>query len=194
MLKFGKKLNYRPLLMSLFWALLCGSLFGFNISKTLGIRIAIIIFGIIFIGHYLTILPTIFNYWDSSDKFIRYNDKSNPFKRLLIMLIPKLGTYKVIDKKLIRSIQITGLPMTNDLLSSALFVATEGGFLYNLMVMIRYPVKVKLLLKNGQIINLNLSRDYVDHPAETIGKLKIFLNDFPSEELDLSPETKHLIY
>lgn len=194
MLKFGKKLNYRPLLMSLFWALLCGSLFGFNISKTLGIRIAIIIFGIIFIGHYLTILPTIFNYWDSSDKFIRYNDKSNSFKRLLIMLIPKLDTYKVIDKKLIRSIQITGLPMTNDLLSSALFVATEGGFLYNLMVMIRYPVKVKLLLKNGQIINLNLSRDYVDHPAETIGKLKIFLNDFPSEELDLSPETKHLIY
>ncbi|GEO46883.1 hypothetical protein [Companilactobacillus kimchii] len=194
MLKFGKKLNYRPLLMSLFWALLCGSLFGFNISKSLGIRIAIIIFGIIFIGHYLTILPTIFNYWDSSDKFIRYNDKSNPFKRLLIMLIPKLDTYKVIDKKLIRSIQITGLPMTNDLLSSALFVATEGGFLYNLMVMIRYPVKVKLLLKNGQIINLNLSRDYVDHPAETIGKLKIFLNDFPSEELDLSPETKHLIY
>lgn len=194
MLKFGKKLNYRPLLMSLFWALLCGSLFGFNISKSLGIRIAIIIFGIIFIGHYLTILPTIFNYWDSSDKFIRYNDKNNPFKRLLIMLIPKLDTYKVIDKKLIRSIQITGLPMTNDLLSSALFVATEGGFLYNLMVMIRYPVKVKLLLKNGQIINLNLSRDYVDHPAETIGKLKIFLNDFPSEELDLSPETKHLIY
>lgn len=194
MLKFGKKLNYRPLLMSLFWALLCGSLFGFNISKTLGIRIAIIIFGIIFIGHYLTILPTIFNYWDSSDKFIRYIDKSNPFKRLLIMLIPKLDTYKVIDKKLIRSIQITGLPMTNDLLSSALFVATEGGFLYNLMVMIRYPVKVKLLLKNGQIINLNLSRDYVDHPAETIGKLKIFLNDFPSEELDLSLETKHLIY
>lgn len=194
MLKFGKKLNYRPLLMSLFWALLCGSLFGFNISKTLGIRIAIIIFGIIFIGHYLTILPTIFNYWDSSDKFIRYNDKSDPFKRLLIMLIPKLDTYKVIDKKLIRSIQITGLPMTNDLLSSALFVTTEGGFLYNLMVMIRYPVKVKLLLNNGQIINLNLSRDYVDHPAETIGKLKIFLNDFPPEKLDLSPETKQLIY
>ncbi|CAJ1177066.1 hypothetical protein CPEBRM1_ABPJDJAI_00075 [Companilactobacillus paralimentarius] len=176
--------------MSLFWALLCGSLFGFNISKTLGIRIAIVVFGIVFIGHYLIVLPTIFNYWDSSDRFIRYNDKSNPFKRLLLMLIPKLNTYKVIDKKLIKSIQITGLPMTNDLLSSALFVATEGGFLYNLMVMMHYPVEVKLLLNNGQIINLNLSRDYVDHPAETIGKLKIFLNDFPPEKLDLSPKTK----
>lgn len=194
MLKFGKRLNYRPLLMSLFWALLCGSLFGFNISKTLGIRIAIVVFGIVFIGHYLIVLPTIFNYWDSSDRFIRYNDKSNPFKRLLLMLIPKLNTYKVIDKKLIKSIQITGLPMTNDLLSSALFVATEGGFLYNLMVMMHYPVEVKLLLNNGQIINLNLSRDYVDHPAETIGKLKIFLNDFSPEKLDLSPKTKQLIY
>lgn len=194
MLKFGKRLNYRPLLMSLFWALLYGSLFGFNISKTLGIRIAIVVFGIVFIGHYLIVLPTIFNYWDSSDRFIRYNDKSNPFKRLLLMLIPKLNTYKVIDKKLIKSIQITGLPMTNDLLSSALFVATEGGFLYNLMVMMHYPVEVKLLLNNGQIINLNLSRDYVDHPTETIGKLKIFLNDFPSAKLNLSPETKQLIY
>ncbi|HIY93342.1 hypothetical protein [Companilactobacillus sp. HBUAS56275] len=193
MLKFGKKLTYRPLLISLFWATLIGGLFGLNISRILGLRIAFIIFLLIFIGHYFTILPIIFSYWDSTDQFIRYSDKSNYFKRLIIMIFPHTEKLKIIAKKDVKTIQITGLPIKK-LISSTLLLSSERGLLYNLMSMLRNPVKLKLILNNGTIITLNLSRDFARHPTQTAGRLRIFLRDFHENQIDLTPATRHLIY
>lgn len=193
MLKFGKRINYRPLLVSTISALVIGGLFGFNISHSLGIKVGIIIFTLIFLGHYLLILPIIFNYWDSDAKFIRYNDEINFGKRLFTMLFPKLDKLTVIDKKLIKSITIIGLPMRNGLLASALVVSTQGGFLYNLLVMMHHPVKLELTLTNNQKVFLDLSRDYVYQPAETLGKIKIFLHDFKPEQIKLNSTTQQVL-
>jgi hypothetical protein len=193
MLKFGKRINYRPLLVSTLSALLIGGLFGFNISHSLGLKVGLIIFTLIFLGHYLLILPVIFNYWDSDSRFIRYNNEINFGKRIFTMIFPGLDKLTVIDKKSIKSITLTGLPMKTNLLSSALVVSTEGGFLYNLLVMMHHPVKLELTLTDGQKISLDLSQDYVYHPAKTLGKVKIFLQDFKPEQISLNSTTQHAL-
>lgn len=193
MLKFGKKVNYRPLLMSILMAVLVGLLFGFNISVRLGIEVGSIMFLTVILGHYLLALPVIFNYWDSDSHNIRYVDLRPLHSRMLSILFPKHMPIKVIDKKEISQIDILGLPQHNFPLSSNLVMSEEGGLSYNLFLMINEPIKVRLIMKNNEMIDLDVSNDYVKHPQETIGKLNIFLNDFSPNMIHLSKETKKAI-
>lgn len=193
MLKFGKKVNYRPFLVSGAIATAVGLIFGINIATMLGVKIAIILFLLMFLGHYLLVLPVIFNYWDSDSKFIRYNDIKPFNKRLLAILLPKFSPVTVIDRKNIQQISILGLPQHDLSFASELVLSEEGGLMYNLFLMINEPVKVRLTMKNREIIDLDLSRDYVRRPHETLGKLRIFLKGFNPRILELSDETEDLL-
>lgn len=193
MLKFGKKVNYRPLLFSLFVSLLIGLVFGLNISKSLGTEIGIIMFSLMIIGHYLFVMPIIFNYWDSDKLNIHYSDIQKYHLRLLTIFLPKLVPIRVIDKQQITKITLIGLPQKNPNLSSELIMTEEGGFMYNILLMINEPVKIRITLRDHTIIDLDLSRDYVDRPHETIGKLKLFLRDFDYGIVQLSTDTKQAL-
>jgi len=194
MLKFGKKVNYRPFLVSGAIATAIGLIFGINIATMLGVKIAIILFLLMFLGHYLLVLPVIFNYWDSDSKFIRYNDIKPFNKRLLAIFLPKFSPVTVIDRKNIRQISILGLPQHDLSFASELVLSEEGGLMYNLFLMINEPVKVRLTMKNRETIDLDLSRDYVSRPHETLGKLRIFLKSFNPRILELSDETEDLLH
>lgn len=193
MIKFGKKVSYRPICISMLIGVIIGSIFGLNISRTLGIQIGGITFFILLLGHYFLVLPIIFNYWESNNYFIRYNDIKALHNRLLALLLPFKAPIKVIRKKDIQRVSIIGLPQHNPSLSSELILSEEGGFMYNLFLMINEPVKVRLTMKDKQIIDLDISRDYVKHPQKTLSKLHIFLKDFSFNELNISSEVKTLI-
>jgi len=193
MLKFGKKVSYRPLLFSLFIALTVGSLFGLNISQSLGLEIGGIMFFLMIVGHYLFVMPIIFNYWDSDKSNIHYNDIHKYHLRLLTILIPKLQPIKTIPKQQIAEIDLIGLPQKTPNPSEELVMTEEGGFMYNILLMINEPVKVRIILKNETMIDLDLSRDYVNRPYETIGKLKLFLQEFDPEIVQLSNKTQQAL-
>lgn len=193
MLKFGKKVTSRPMLISLSLALIVGLLFGLNISKKLGLQMGIIIFIMLFIGHYFFILPTIFNYWDSEQNFIRYSDIKNWKNRLIAMFFPKHLALRDIPKNQIKIVLILGLPQPKSNLSSKLVVSEESGFMYNLLLMLNEPVKVRLILVNNKTVDLDLSRDYVHNAQKTIGKLRLFLKGFNPSVVQLSEETKKFI-
>ncbi len=146
-----------------------------------------------YFGHYLFVLPVIFNYWVSDSKFIRYNDIKPFRKRLIAILLPNHSPVTVIVKSDIRHISVVGLPKHDTSLASELILSEEGGLMYNLFLMVNEPVKVRLIMKNGNTIDLDISRDYVRHPHETLGKLRIFLKEFNPKILELSGETENLL-
>lgn len=145
------------------------------------------------IGHYLFVMPIIFNYWDSDKINIHYSDIQKYHLRLLTIFLPKLVPIRVIDKQQITKITLIGLPQKNPNLSSELVMTEEGGFMYNILLMINEPVKIRVTLRDHTIIDLDLSRDYVDRPYETIGKLKLFLRDFDYGIVQLSTDTKQAL-
>jgi len=193
MLKFGKKISYRPLFFSLSISLIMGLLFGLNISSSLGWEIGSIMFVLMIIGHYLLVMPVLFNYWDSDNTHIHYNDIQKYRRRFVAIFLPNLLRRKVISKNQIIAIDLLGLPQRNSNLSSDLVVSEEGGFMYNLLLMINEPVKIRLTLRDHSNIDLDLSRDYVNRPSETIGKLKMFLNEFNPQVIHLSDQTRALL-
>lgn len=193
MLKFGKKVSYRPLIFSFIVSLIVGLLFGLNISWLLGLEVGGILFLFILLGHYFLVLPILFNYWDTFGDIIRYNDVKSFRQRLFALFFPKLQHLSVIPKDDIRSITILGLPQRNPDLASELVLSEEGGFMYNLLLMINEPIKVRLTLADHKSLDLDLSRDYVGHPTETIGKLKLFLNSFNPYLLHIPDDAKKLL-
>ena len=193
MIKFGKKVNYRPLAVSFLLAITLGIIFGWSFYRKLGIEIGIIIFLLMILGHYLFILPIIFNYWDSDNNYIHYTDIRSIHKRLLSILFPVLLSTQKIDKSQISQINVLGLPQPKFSLTDELIVSEEGGMMYNLYLMINEPIKVRLTMANQRKIDLDISRDYVKHSRETIIKLRIFLKNCNPNIVHLSDDTRKFI-
>ena len=150
-------------------------------------------FSIMFLGHYLLFLPTIFNYWESSPKFIRYSDIDKTTNRVIAMVLPTKLPMKVIDKAKIKEITITGLPPTYTNLTAQFIAAEEGSLMYGLFLMINNPVKIQLILNDKTKINLDISKDYFTHPQTTLAKLRLFLNEFKTSKVNLSEENLKFI-
>ena len=100
---------------------------------------------------------------------------------------------RTISKKDIVGITLLGLPQPTEKLNSELIISEEGGFLYNLILMINEPVKIRLITIDHQIIDLDVSHDYVQHPHETLGKINLFLQQFHPDIINLAPETADLL-
>lgn len=109
------------------------------------------------------------------------------------MFFPKYLALRDIPKNQIKTVLILGLPQPKSNLSSKLVVSEESGFMYNLLLMLNEPVKVRLILVNNKTVDLDLSRDYVHNAQKTIGKLRLFLKGFNPSVVQLSEETKKFI-
>jgi len=84
MLKFGKRINYRPLVFSLFYGVLLFLITLIFSKPILSIFLGILLFLWILFGYYWRILPTMFNYWEVDEKTIKYSDMTNKGKKTLM--------------------------------------------------------------------------------------------------------------
>ena len=73
MLKFGKKVTYRPLIISILFTLI-PLIPAIKFNWPLAYLLSLVVFSIIFFVYYLFNLPTTFNYWEADVNVIRYND------------------------------------------------------------------------------------------------------------------------
>ena len=87
MLEFGKKVNYRPLLVSLLFALLVVSFFNIFHNTFLTVLSGIAGFLLILLVHYYMNLPLEFKYWRTTDDSIQYSDLNNWNDRIWAMMI-----------------------------------------------------------------------------------------------------------
>lgn len=174
MFKFGKKVNYRPLLISLLIASLVG-IPAQDIFKRplISILVGLGLFSIIFFGYYLPNIPLEFSYWEADEQFIRYVDTSNLRTRILSMFLPFINPLTIIDKTDIKTISVIG--NINQDFEAPMAIA-----------MVHNPDYVRVTLKNNQIIDLSIRRDYTYSRDTTLKKLTNFFNSLDNTQIKIT--------
>lgn len=176
MLKFGKKVTYRPILVALSFALVPTIAFSFA-SLMRGLLVGAIILLFIIFVYYLPNLPLIFSYWQTDSKEIQYTDLHKLSSRLTTILLPFRNQLLTIQKTDIKSITINGLEKPVAQASFALPYSVPYAIMTPAISMIKNSVTLTLLMKSGQTIELNVSRDYAYNKKETIVKLNQFFTE-----------------
>lgn len=194
MLKFGKKVTYRPLIVSAVFGSSLGFIFnqcGANmlISSLVGLGL----FTAIFIIHYLNSSEVLFQYWEADQNEIRYSDLSHASYRLTLMLFPFKNNLTVIKKDQIESITLKENLNTNSKdMPMALPYSPILAILSPALSMSKNPVDIDIKLKNGNTVELSAARDYIYNKRNTIEKLHRFFNDFNNNNIKLNQTAKLL--
>ena len=180
MLKFGKKVSFRPLIVSLTIGLLIGFMFSDIFSSgSIGFIFGTSFFLLIFLGHYWRASSVLFNYWEFNNGTIKYNDVNNPTNVLLMMLLPLSSPLKSFSVNDIQSIIVNG-----DLKSATtpMAVPFSGylGLFSGSIAIAKSQNNLDVTLKNGQQITLDYSRDFSYNQKKTIEKLDKFLDSLDS--------------
>jgi len=173
MLKFGKKINYRPLTIAFLIAFI-PSFATHDIfdSTPLGLTVGAIVFlGVLFI-YYFPNIPLEFNYWETDGKTIKYCDMSNWHNRLLGMLLPPATHLTTIDVTNIQSLSLIGDLNSQYKAPMMIPVTVQNTVFYPALSMISHPNKVRLNLKDGTAIDLDIAHDYTYSKNTTIQKLQ----------------------
>lgn len=184
MFEFGKKVTYRPILISLLWAILPLISLGIAFNFYLGLGISFLIFAFVLTVYYSANLPTIFGFWQADESQIKYTDMTNYGNRLKMIFLPFKNQLTTINKRNIQTISVNG--DLSSLKETATMIPYSGFYavLTPVISMINNPVSLTLTLKNGQNVELNLSRDYTYKQKETIQKLDQFLNSFNDVQIN----------
>lgn len=108
---FGKKMNFRPLLISLAYFLLA-SLIAWDVlsldnshNENWAWVIGFVFFVLVAFGYYPNVLAIEFNYCEISDQKIRYYDHGNYWNRIKMIFLGKasplkeIATSEVVDAK-----------------------------------------------------------------------------------------------
>jgi len=190
MLEFGKKINYRPLIVSL----LIGA-FVFALTQIISF-IGSLIFGIglfflVFLGYYWNIMPMTFSYWKFDGKTIEYSDMSSAGNRLLMLLTPLINHLKKIDVSSIKSVTITGDLDNLKEMPFAVPYSAYLGIMSATISMARNPVDLNVELIDGSKIDLNITRDFVYNHDETLKKLDKILDDLNANNIQVINKTNH---
>lgn len=175
MLKFGKKVTYRPLLVALAFAFVPTVAFSFG-GLTLGLEIGAAVFLFIVLVYYLPNLPLIFSYWQTDSETIQYTDLNKLSHRLLAILLPFKNQLLTIQMNDVQTITIDGLEKPVEQASFALPYSVPYAIMTPAISMIKNPVTLTFQMKDGRSIELNVSRDYAYNKKETIKKLNQFIN------------------
>lgn len=177
MLEFGKKVNYRPLLVSLLFALLVVSFFNIFHNTFLTVLSGIAGFLLILLVHYYMNLPLEFKYWRTTDDSIQYSDLNNWNDRIWAMLVPPAARLTTIKKRDIAEITVKG--DLNKVYSTPSMIPfnTSMGIFSSGVALINNQHVVKLTLKNDETIDLDISRDFVYSRKDTIKKLNQLFKD-----------------
>lgn len=185
MLSFGKKVSYRPLLISLLVALLPGLAFTEVLNLGAGIAIGFGFFLVIFLFYYYPNIPLEFSYWEVDQNAIKYVDTDDKKNRLLSMLLPPSNHLTTIKKEDIRDVALSGNIHKDFNAPMAIPYTASLGIFYGGIAMVHNPDYVQITLKNGNKINLSVRRDYTYSRQETIKKLNHFFDDLTDYQIQI---------
>lgn len=193
MLKFGKKITYRPLFISLLISLLPGFIFGLIFKPVIGILVGAAICLISLLGYYWGNLPTLFNYWEINQKVVKYSDLNSKSECFKLLFVPLSMHLKTIDISNIKTVTITGnLEKTEDMPMAVPYT----GYLAILTAaisMIHNPVDIKFDLKDGSSVTVSAARDFVYNKKTTIVKLDKMFAELNEAKVNIIDHTNHEI-
>ncbi|MFC6176819.1 hypothetical protein ACFQAV_08190 [Companilactobacillus huachuanensis] len=195
MLKFGKKINYRPLLISLLIAALPAVAAGDSFkSFFLGLLIGLPFFLYVFFAYYFPNIPTLFVYWTSDTDEIKYCDIQTWKYRLLGMVDPFAAKMVTIKKSDIKLATVIGDLSTNYEMPMAIPFGAGPAVLSPVLSMIHHPDSVVLTLKDNSTIELSVARDYAYSRDDTLDKLDAFFKSLGTipVKAKIPEDRKHL--
>lgn len=177
MLRFGKKVNLRPLMVSVAIAFLPGYLFGILFSISIGLLTGFCFFSAIFLYYYVN-LPSQFCYWQFDGKNIEYDDINDSFRRLITMFFPHFYKMSMIKKEQVRSIKLLGNIEDKENLPFMVPVSNAYSLFSTRLSMIKNPTGIEVTTMDNNKIYLDVSRDYTYDNKKTIKKINKFLANF----------------
>lgn len=192
MLTFGKKVNYRPWILSIAFGVLVGTIvsgLSWQISVLAGVIVFLISF---FLYYYMAAAVFLYDYWEVDKDYIRYNDITNFKRRLYLLLFPNLIPLKSVKKSDVVSITTDGdygkLWQPPFMVNWSMY-----GLGNSVMTRIKTPVGLTLNMKNGQKINLTVSRDYAYNTEKTVKMVDQFLNEFQPSQVKIGATASHAL-
>jgi len=187
MLEFGKKTNYRPLLISVALAAVVAT-FAQNIfqNKFVTIAVAIFFFTVPFFLNYFINIPWEFQYWQVNSDSIRYTDVFTRRYRLLAMLFPPATRYNTIMKHDIASVTVLGDLNAAYSLPPAILYNVFNASYDPAIQMAHNQDYVRVFLKDGHTVDLRFSRDYIYDRAKTIDKLQQLVTDLAKDDIKVT--------
>lgn len=190
MLKFGKKVSYRPILVSFYFTLipLIAAIAGHFPIMYL---VSLAVFLTVLLAYYLPNLPLIFNYWEADQDTISYNDMTTYKRRISMILVPHKNQLVTINKKDIQSITVTGKINNPDEITTPLEVTGYFAVLTPLLSMLKNPITLNLVMTDGQTIELSVSRDFAYDNKKTIEKLNQFFDSLDDSQIKIINYPNH---
>lgn len=193
MFEFGKKITFRPWIISLAVAFLPTVFTGdFFKNWPLAFGIGLIFFLYVFFVYYFPNVPLEFQYWQVDQETIKYTDIDNRRNRLLGMLFPPAIRFTTIQKSDIIKISLVGNLNKKYESPMAIPYTASLGVMYAAIAMVHNPDYVRLQLRDGQIIDLSIRRDYTYSRDKTLAKLnQLFVSlDNTGIQIELPKLTK----
>ena len=184
MITFGKKLSYRPLLVSLFAGLVAGFVTGSIFNSWIGYLIGLGLFIVFFFIYYLNSITVLFQYWEADQTGLRYSDLTNLKRRIFLMLFPFKNKLIIIDKKDIATIKLIG-HFDSDKIPLAIPYTLYLGILTPSLLMAKSPLALEITTTSGQVYTLDFSRDYAYDKKLTIQKLNQVLKNFDDGKITI---------
>ncbi|KRO00014.1 hypothetical protein [Companilactobacillus kimchiensis] len=191
MFKFGKKVSYRPILISFYYALIPIIALGVTNDLGLGLLIGLAVFSIVLFGYYLPSLPVTFNYWEADQDIIKYNDMTSISHRLSMIFLPFKNQLITINKKDIQSITVTGKLVKPEQVTYAAQYSAFYAVLTPVLSMIKKPVTLVLTMNDGKTIELSIARDYVYGSKKTLEKLDQFFDSLDNTQIKINYHNNH---
>ena len=183
MITFGKKLSYRPLLVSLFAGLVGFTIFRiFNNWSSYAVALGLFFF--FFFVYYCNSSTVLFQYWEAGKNSFRYSDLTNLKHRIFVMFFPFKNKLTVINKQDIVSIKIIG-HLDDDGIPLAVPYSAALGILTPALLMAKSPFSLEITTTSGQVYTLDFSRDYAYDKKLTIQKLDQVLKNFDDGKITI---------
>jgi len=177
MIKFGKKVNLRPVLLSVLVGFIPGCFFWVFFNGWLGFFVGFCFFAAIIAYYYLN-LSKVFNYWQFDGENIEYNDMTNPTKKLMLILFPYFVKMDVIKGEDIKSIKLLGDMKNQKTLPPMVPFSNTYSIFYARISMMKNPIGVEITMKDGKQKYLDISRDYTYDKEKSTKRINDLLSDF----------------
>jgi len=174
MITFGKKMSFRPLILSLISLFAVGSIIA-GLFGTWGWLAGIMVFVVLVVVHYPGVLELEYNYFEITDHQIRYYDLSSWWKKFLMIfsgtntLLVSIDLDKVVGARTVGKEQgkgmSPGLPYSN-------FLSAFSG----LISTVRNLYWIEIKLEDGQHKYFSLARDKAYETDKTISKANLVVD------------------
>lgn len=175
MMTFGKKMNFRPLSISLAYFLFA-SLVAWDVlsldnshNENWAWVIGFVFFALVAFGYYPNVLAIEFNYCEISAKKIRFYDYGSYWNRIKMIFLGKLCPLKEIATGEVVEAKFSGKKSLVKM-APTIFYPMILIYFVGIISSINNLCGLQLKLADGQKVTLSLSRDKIYEPEKTIDR------------------------